>query len=78
MPIFTVLFAHWLTQDEKITPLKLAGILIGFGGIVVLFLPDLVSGLQWSLAGGLAVVTAAVSYAFATIFARRHFKGSPT
>lgn len=75
MPIFTVLLAHWLTHDEKMTPLKVAGILTGFAGIVILFVPDLLGGLQWSLAGGLATLLAAVSYALATILARRHLSG---
>lgn len=75
MPIFTVMLAHWMTHDEKMTARKVAGILVGFAGVIILFLPDLTSGLQWSLAGGAAVIIAAVSYAFAAIYARRHFKG---
>ncbi len=76
MPIFTVLFAHWMTHDEKMTPRKVAGILLGFVGVVILFLPDLAEGLQWSLAGGLAVILAAISYAIAAIYARRHLKAT--
>ena len=75
MPIFVVILAHWMTHDEKMTPLKVAGILVGFVGVVILFVPDLIEGVQLSLVGGLAVVGAAVSYALATIYARRHLKG---
>lgn len=74
MPIFTVLLAHWLTHDEKLTPMRLIGVLVGFVGVVILFLPDLQLGLQQNLAGGLAVVIAAVSYAFAATLARRHLR----
>jgi drug/metabolite transporter (DMT)-like permease len=77
MPLFTVLLAHWLTHDEKITSLKLAGILLGFGGVVVLFLPDLQSGTTFSLVGGLAILLAAVSYAYSAILARKHLQGFP-
>lgn len=77
MPIFTVLFAHWLTEDERITPLKFIGILLGFLGVVVLFVPDLVKGATFSLVGGLAIVAAAVSYAFASTLARIHLRGVP-
>jgi drug/metabolite transporter (DMT)-like permease len=77
MPIFTVLLAHWLTQDEKLTPPKIAGILLGFCGVVVLFLPDVLAGATFNLVGGLAIVVAAISYAFATIQARKHLKGFP-
>lgn len=77
MPIFTVLLAHWLTQDEKITPLKAGGIASGFLGVVILFLPDVLQGATFNLVGGLAILLAAVSYAFASIQARKHLKGFP-
>lgn len=77
MPIFTVLLAHWLTVDEKLTPSKVAGILLGFGGVVILFLPDLNAGATFNLVGGLAIVVAAISYALASIQARKHLKGVP-
>jgi drug/metabolite transporter (DMT)-like permease len=63
-----------LIPDEKITRIKLIGVLLGFCGVVVLFLPNLVDGVQWSLAGALAIVAATVSYAFAMVTARRHLK----
>lgn len=77
MPIFTVLLAHWLTQDEKITPLKAVGIALGFFGVVILFMPDVLQGATFNLVGGLAILLAAVSYAFASIQARKHLKGFP-
>ncbi|OQY95637.1 MAG: hypothetical protein B6D41_05705 [Chloroflexi bacterium UTCFX4] len=77
MPIFTVLLAHWLTHDEKLTPLKSAGIALGFFGVVILFLPDVQQGATFNLVGGLAIVLAAISYAFASIQARKHLKGFP-
>ncbi len=75
MPIFTVLLAHWLTEDEKLSSMKVAGMLLGFLGVVVLFLPDLAQGATFNLVGGLAIVLAAVSYAFASIQARKHLRG---
>lgn len=75
MPIFTVLLANWMTPDEKMTPPKVVGVISGFIGVVILFLPDLWSGVAFNLFGGLAVITAALSYALATIYARRHLKG---
>lgn len=76
MPIFVVLFAHWMTHDEKLTPRKISGIGAGFLGVVLLFLPDFLQAATANIFGGLAVIAAAVSYAFATIYARRHFKGA--
>lgn len=75
MPIFTVLLAHWLTHDEKLTPTRLVGVLVGFAGVVILFLPDLAEGMQLNLLGGVAVVIAAVSYAMSAVLARKHLQG---
>ncbi|RIK28041.1 MAG: EamA family transporter [Chloroflexi bacterium] len=77
MPIFTVLLAHRLTHDEKITPLKALGIAAGFVGVVILFLPDVLEGATFTLMGGAAILLAAASYALATIQARKHLKGYP-
>ncbi len=76
MPIFTVILAHYMTHDEKFTPRKVVGIGAGFVGVVILFLPDVLEAATANIFGGLAVVAAAVSYALATIYARRHLKGS--
>ncbi|MFM7425399.1 MAG: DMT family transporter [Elainella sp.] len=77
-PLFTVVLAHWLTQDERLTRRRLAGVSLGFGGVVVLMggsLTDL--GLQTRL-GEAAVLAAALSYACAGLYGRR-FRGiSPT
>ncbi len=75
MPIFTVLLAHWMTPDEKLNANKVAGIVIGFIGVVILFLPDLRRGITLSLVGALFTVVAAVSYGFATVFAHKYVKG---
>src|SRR5690606_598090 len=35
-PLFTVLFAHFLTADEKMSGNRLAGVLVGFVGVAVM------------------------------------------
>jgi drug/metabolite transporter (DMT)-like permease len=76
-PIFTVLLAHFLTTDDRITAKKLIGVLLGFTGVGLLMLPDLRSGVRASLWGQLAMVAASISYAGATIFARHRLKNEP-
>ena len=72
MPLFTVLFAHWLLTDEKLSASKITGVLIGFAGVFVLAGPAAISGNSVnSLIGQLAVLGAAISYAFAGIFGRQ-------
>ncbi len=75
MPLFTVTFAHWWTHDERLTPAKVLGILIGFLGVVVLFIPELQRGVQMEFWGQAAIIVATVSYALATLIARKFLGG---
>ena len=72
VPLFTVLLAHWLLTDEKLNTSKITGVLIGFAGVFVLAGPAAISGNAVnSVTGQLAVLGAALSYAFASIFGRQ-------
>jgi drug/metabolite transporter (DMT)-like permease len=70
-PISTVIVAHLLTKDEKITGNRLLGVAIGFFGVVVLIGPDSLRGFGTDVLAQLAVLTAAVFYAFAGVYGRR-------
>ena len=76
MPFFTLLLAHFFTDDERLTPPKLLGIGLGLLGIVVLIGPNALSGLGGSLAGQLMVTGAAVSYAIGAILSRSYLRAS--
>ncbi len=69
-PLFTLLVAHWLTDDEKIDAGKVAALLAGFAGVTVLVGPDLLID-GTSVWGELACLGAALSYAFAGLYGRR-------
>jgi drug/metabolite transporter (DMT)-like permease len=73
-PVFSVLVAHLLTADEKMTANKIAGIALGIGGVVVLMSGDLLADSGRSLPAMLACLGAALSYGFAGVFGRR-FRG---
>ncbi len=70
-PLFGVVLAHLLTRDEKLTPLKLAGVVVGFLGVAVMIGPDAVGGLGGHLGAQVMILAGAASYAFAGIFGRR-------
>ena len=70
-PFFTVLVAGALLVDERITTLKLLGVIIGLLGTVVLIGPNALKGVTGSLLGQLAVMGAGLSYAIAGVFSRR-------
>jgi len=77
MPLFTVMMAHGLIADERMTWAGGAGVAAGFVGVGVLMLPDLRAGLHTNLLGQLAIVAASVSYAWAAIFARKRLRDEP-
>ncbi len=71
MPLFTVIVAHLVTSDEKVTWQKITGIVIGFLGVAVMIGTDLLQGLGGHVLAQLAILGAALSYAFASTFGRR-------
>ena len=75
-PIFTVLLAHVLTQDERLTRGKIAGVLAGLSGVTVMIGPEALSGLGSAVLAQIAVLGAAISYGLAGIFGRR-FRALP-
>lgn len=70
-PLFTVLMAQVLTADEKMTPGKVVGVLLGFSGVAVLIGPDALRGIGTSVLAQAALLVAAMSYALSGIWARR-------
>jgi drug/metabolite transporter (DMT)-like permease len=53
------------------TPRKLAGVLLGFGGVATMIGPSLLSSLGTGALAELACVAASLSYALAAVWARR-------
>ena len=73
-PIWGVVVAHLFTSDERMTPRKISGVLLGFAGVAVMIGPDLLRSLGSNTLAQLACVLASLSYALAGVWARR-FKG---
>ena len=67
MPVFTVIAAHLLTKDEKMTKMRFLGVVLGFLGVVVL----IGSPIGGSIRAHLAILAAGISYALASIFGKR-------
>lgn len=70
-PLFVAVLAHFLFTDDRLSPIKILGLLIGFCGVAVLFGPDAVRdfGSASMLAQALCLLSTAF-YAVATITAR--------
>src|SRR5260221_1263925 len=67
-PFATVIVAHLLTADEKLSGRRVAGVLAGLAGVVVMVGPDALAWLGANVLAQLAVLGAALSYAFAGVF----------
>lgn len=70
-PLFTIIAAHFLTKDEKMTNNKVVGVIIGFSGVVIMLGHEVLGGLGDSVFAQLAVLGAAISYSLAGIYGRR-------
>src|SRR5512138_3282883 len=77
VPLFTILIAHYLLHDDKITPPKMLGLLTGFAGVVVLMSKDLAHASTSSLLGQAAVILASVFYAISSVYARKTTEDTP-
>lgn len=69
-PIFTAILAAFFDPEERSEGSRLAGIAVGFGGLVLLLGLDVGGGLP-ALLGGLAVVLAGLGYAIGGLLAKR-------
>jgi drug/metabolite transporter (DMT)-like permease len=70
-PIWGVIVAHILTQDERMNPRKIGGVLLGFAGVAVMIGPTLLANIGTDAVAQLACITASLSYALAAVWARR-------
>ena len=80
VPLFTILLAAVALADEHITAAKLAGLGIGFSGVLLLALPSVDAArvddnALLALGGMLTVALAAVFYAVAAVYTRRRLSG---
>ena len=69
-PIWGVVVAHIATSDERMTPAKLFGVVVGFVGVATMIGPDLLASGE-SLLPQLACIAASLCYALAGVWARR-------
>jgi drug/metabolite transporter (DMT)-like permease len=73
--LFTLIIAHFFFADERVTPRKLAGLLIGFLGVVVLASRSFGQGggadLSGQLLGQAAIVVASFCYAIGGVYGRK-------
>jgi drug/metabolite transporter (DMT)-like permease len=70
-PLFSVVFAHFLARNERLTPARIGGALLGLGGVAVLMGYEALDGVGLAILAQLASLTASGTYAMMGIFIRR-------
>ena len=70
-PVFSILVAHCITADEKISANKLVGIALGIAGVAALVGLNTLEGSPGSILAMLGCLAAALSYGCANVFGRR-------
>jgi len=70
-PLFGVLLAHFMTSDERMTVPRVASVVFGFAGVIVLIGPGLLGDLGTDFLAQLAILGGALCYALSGIYGRR-------
>ena len=76
VPLFTIVAAHFILHDDKMTLPKVLGLLVGFAGVVILMSKD-IGASQNSLLGQGAVILACMFYAGSSIYIRKFTEDTP-
>ncbi|MGH7764922.1 MAG: DMT family transporter [Candidatus Dormibacteraceae bacterium] len=73
--LWTAVLIYWVMPSERPSVVNYVGVLIGFAGVVILVLPDVLAhGLSGNVFGSLAVVVASLSYAVNALYQRRKMR----
>ncbi len=74
VPLFSFVLAHIALRDDKLNLGKLIGLIAGFAGVVILALPAADPAHVNPLEGQVAVLVAAIAYAFSAVLIRRNLQ----
>lgn len=69
-PIWSLLIAHIVTHDEKLSPSKLLGVIAGFTGVGIMIGGAVFAGLGGAVLALVAVVGTTISYGLASVYGR--------
>ncbi len=76
VPLFAIILSALFLADEPIRVNGVAGLVVGFIGVIIITSPGLTSRTS-SITGELALLGAAFSYAVGAVYSRRNVRGLP-
>ena len=75
VPLFVIVIAAFFLHDEPITPGRLAGLAIGFAGVVIIVSPSFAAAVPGSSPyGAIALIGSSIAYATGAVYARRNVR----
>jgi drug/metabolite transporter (DMT)-like permease len=75
VPLTVIVLAPLFLPDERVTLPKIAGLSVGFTGVILLVAPDLANLGDADLRGELMLLGAAVAYGVGNVYSRRNVHG---
>jgi drug/metabolite transporter (DMT)-like permease len=75
VPLFVIILAPMFLPDERITWPRVAGLAVGFAGVILLVAPDLVNLSDADFTGELMLLGSSLCYAIGNVYAKRNVKG---
>jgi len=75
VPLTVIVLAPMFLPDERITLPKIAGLALGFAGVIMLVAPDLVNLSDSDLTGELMMLGAAICYGIGNVYSKRNVRG---
>ncbi|MGH1365655.1 MAG: DMT family transporter [Calditrichia bacterium] len=76
-PLFTIIIAHFFTEDDRLNSTKSIGTLIGFIGLMLIVGPAIFEGARTTTLGLIAVTIPAACYGLSIVYTRRYLRGLP-
>jgi drug/metabolite transporter (DMT)-like permease len=75
VPLGVIVIAPFFLPEERITAAKVAGLAVGFAGVILLVAPDLVDLHDSDLTGELLLLGSSISYAVGNVYNRKNVRG---
>ena len=75
VPLGVIVIAPLFLPDERITAARVAGLAVGFAGVILLVAPDLVNLQDADLTGELMMLGSSLAYAVGNVYSRRNVHG---
>ena len=70
-PFYAAVIAHFLADNERMTAMRMTGVLVGFTGVVVMIGPSALAGVGGAFLPQLALLGAAATYGLSAVIALR-------